>query len=202
MPVSFENFYLEHRAEFRDVLDVGCGTGKYMIPMLQDGLQVVGLEPSPGMRSGAEVNLEKAKLKGKARLVEGESKHLDFPESSFGFVLAIGAIHHNTWAEIQQSFSQVARVLRPGGFFLFQGRSTKDSALLRSEPVSDLGSTAKALTGKKAGVIEHYFTKEELERLAQEHGFEIVVGPEEIIEPESQRARWWVVYRKIQGNTV
>ena len=52
-------------------------------------------------------------------------------------------------------------------------------------------------------IIEHYFVKEELERLAQENGFEIIMGPIEqlgknkTLNRGGEYARWWVVYRKI-----
>lgn len=203
MAPSFESFYQVHKTEFRDVLDVGSGTAKFAIPMLQDGLDVTLLEPSPGMRKGAEINLGKAKdtLKGKARVVKGESKDLSsFPDASFDLVFAKGSMHHNTGEDIQQSFREVARVLRPGKVFIFQGRSPKDSAYSRSVPVvENIGHSAKDTKGVKKGVIEHYFTEEEIRRLGAENGFEIVVEPEEVIRQKktSTNARWWVVYRKI-----
>jgi len=192
----FEAFYQQHRAEWRDVLDIGCGTGKFMIPMLQDGLHVVGVEPSDGMRQSADNNLRLAGLEGKAILLNGESKKLDLPDESFDLVLAKGSIHHNTWEDIQQSFREASRVLRKGQYFIFQGRSPKDPALARSVPVEAARHTAQDTKGVKQGVVEHYFTKEELEQLAQENGLQIVLGPEEIVREEKGNARWWVVYKK------
>lgn len=197
LPAAFEAFYRAHRAGFRDVLDIGCGTGRFMIPMLQDGLNVTGLDITPEMREGAEANLEIAgdTLKGKALLVDGESKKLPFPDRSFDYVFAKGSIHHNTWPDIEQSVREAARVLRPRGFFLLQCRSPKDKALSRSKIVSDVGITAQDPNKEEAD--EHYFTKEELEQLARENGLEVVLGPEEIVKEEKGNARWWVVYRKI-----
>ncbi|MDP2789076.1 MAG: class I SAM-dependent methyltransferase [bacterium] len=143
------------------------------------------------------MNLEEAEdtLKGKVKLVEGESQQLSFPDQSFDFVFAKGSIHHNTWEEIQQSFREVARVLREGGHFLFQCRSPKDPALINSKRITDVvGITAQ--DPNKEGANEHYFTEEEIRRLGKENGFEIVVGPEEIIK-EDGNARFWVVFRKI-----
>lgn len=177
-------------------MDIGCGSGRYLIPMVQDGKQVTGLDISDEMIVEAGKNLTEAKLEGKARLVEGLSTHLDFSGESFNFVLAKGSIHHNTFSGIQQSFREIARVLRPGMFFLFQGRSTNDPGLKPSELIPDVGSTAQGVKFGEEGVIQHYFVKEELERLAQENGFEIMTGPEEQVQPK-KHARWWVVYRKI-----
>lgn len=204
LPDSFEDFYQEHKAEWKNALDIGCGTGRYLVPMTQDGLEVIGVEPSDGMRQAAEKNLEKADLKGKAQLVKGESKSLDFADESFDLIFSKGAIHHNTLDDIRKSFKEAARVLRKGQFFIFQGRSDKDLGSPRRKipDQSSSGYTAVDLEGNKKDVIQHYFTKEELERLAVENGFEIVVGPEEKIrvntsDSKKQNARLWVVYRKI-----
>lgn len=201
-PDAFEQFYILHRSEFRDVLDIGCGTGRFLIPMAEDGLNVTGLEPSDGMRHGAELNVEAASdiLKGEVKLVKGESKKLDFPDASFDYVIAKGSIHHNTWEDVKRSFQEAARVLKPGQFFLFQGRSPNDSAFFRSEQVpGEAGFTATETSGKK-DIIQHYFTEKEIKKLGVENGFTIEVEPEEIIkkrEDGGQNARWWVVYRKI-----
>jgi len=211
LPTKFEEFYQKHKAEWREALDIGCGPGKFLIPMLQDGLNVTGFDIADNMLKSTELNMDLANkseipedhLKGNVRLVEGESKNLSaFPDGSFNLVFAKGSIHHNNWAGILRSLKEVKRVLKSGGIFVFQCRSTKDAALLHSEPISDAGTdggiTAKDLSGK-VGVFEHYFSKAELEKLAKENGFEVVVEPEERIKSESGKeiARWWVVYKKI-----
>lgn len=203
LPNVFENFYMNHIASFKDALDIGCGEARFLIPMLQDGLNVTGTDIADDRLKRAEANIKLAKksLFGQAQFLVGESKKLDFPNESFDLVFSKGAIHHNMWADIQKSFSEVSRVLKPGKFFIFQGRSTKDSAVSRAELVPDFGITAKDREGWKKGMIQHYFTKEELEQLAKENGFEIVVGPEEILREKNNsgkiNARFWVVYRKI-----
>jgi len=196
LPSKFERFYQANRFKFINVLDVGCGTGRYLIPMLQDGLHVVGIEPSEGMREGARENLKAAGLERQAQIVEGESVHLTLTDASIDLVFSKGAIHHNTWVNIQQSFAEIQRVLRKNGFFIFQGRSVKDPALAHSERIQDFGATAMEKSGWKAGVIQHYFTEAELKQLAKDNSFEVVVGPEEILKPNGS-ARWWVVYKKI-----
>lgn len=200
-PPAFEYFYLKHKDEFKDALDVGCGSGRFLIPMVQDGLNVTGLDISNEMLNGAKgakINLEKAKdaLKGKVKLVEGESKRLPFSNESFNLVFSKGTISHNMWKGVKQSFGEATRVLRPEGIFIFQGRSTKDTAVSRADLVPDVGITVKDREGSKKGVIQHYFSKEELELLATQNGLEIVVGPKEI-SVKNGRVRWWVVYRKI-----
>lgn len=197
LPTDFENFYQSHKSEFKDALDIGCGTGRFLIPMLEDGVNAIGLEPSNGMRGAAAENLKTAGFSTEGRLVEGESKSLNFPDASFDYVLAKGSIHHNTWHDIEQSFQEVARVLRPEKFFLFQGRTINDSALNRSATVPDVGVTAQD-PESKPGVNEHYFNESEIFQLAREN-FKVVLGPQEVIRDNEnwKTARLWVVYQKL-----
>lgn len=175
----FLEFYKKHKPELgNNVLDVGSGKGRYLIPLAQDGFRIVGLEPSEGMITTAKAKIEERQLS--ASLVHGESVALPFGNKSFDFVLSIGAIHHNTWDDIQKSFAEVSRILRDGKLFLFQGRSVNDTAQTR-EPIPDTGYTAVDQEGSKEGVLQHYFTKEELLKLAVQHGFDVAEGPTEVI---------------------
>lgn len=193
----FEEFYAGHKLEpGSTALDIGCGKARYAIPLAKDGLKVVGLDPSPVQREGALKKLAAAGVE--AEIIDGWSSRLEFPDQSFDFVVSVGAIHHNEWPDIQKSFAEAARVLKPGKYFLFQGRSTSDSMQPR-EQLEDPGYTAVDLTGDKQRAPQHYFTREELVQLAEENGLEIVGEPEERIkikDDEKRKARWWVVYRK------
>ncbi len=192
----FEEFYEQHpelkKPENR-VLDVGCGNGVYAARMAQEGSQVTGIDISAEMRSRAVKKLKELGLQ--AQILEGKSSKLNFPNGSFDFVISIGVFHHNTWEDIEKSFAEVSRVLESGKFFLFMARSINDFAKLRKQ-ISDVGYTAVDLEGWKKGMIQHYFTKEELMRLAIENGFEMIGEPKEAVDTENKHARWWVVYRK------
>ena len=197
----FENFYNEHKAELgHDVLDIGCGMGAFLIPMAQRGFNITGVEPSDGMRKGAEEKLREVGLQ--AQIIKGESTKLDFPDENFDFVMSIGAIHHNTWLDIKRSITEAVRVLKKGKFFIFQCRSINDTKKARQQVPDTEGYTAVDLDGRKKDVIQHYFTKEELDKLAVENGLEVVGEPHETlnadkVDSKKIGARWWVVYRKI-----
>lgn len=193
----FEKVYEKYREELGPaVLDVGCGMGQYLIPMVQRGLKLTGVEPSNGMRKGAEDTLKKFGLE--AQIIEGQSTKLNLPSSHFNSAVSIGAIHHDTYPNIQKSFQEIARVLKPGALFIFQTRSRSDTRRERKQIPDTVGYTAVDLDGVKVGVVQHYFTREELERLGLENSFEIVMGPEEQINEKDGKkgARWWVVYQK------
>lgn len=195
---EFLDIYEQHQGEFgKKVLDIGCGKGRYIKFLAQRGGEVTGIDLSEEMLNGAKEELKKSGLR--AVLVQGQSTELPFPNQSFDSAVSVGAIHHNLWNDIQQSFSEAARVLKPDSIFVFQGRSKRDTMKPRIQ-VPDYGYTAIDSEGDKKGV-QHYFTLEEIQQLADENGFTIVDKPKEVKEPKKDdaeriHARWWVVLRK------
>lgn len=205
-PRFFTEYVDAHKEELGHlVLDLGCGRGRNLVPLVEQGFDVTGLDFSKSGLDETKRALDQKDLD--AKLVQGKTTELPFEDNSFDFVVSIGVIHHNTWEDIQKSFKEVGRVLREGQTFLFQGRSTKDNDRPRKQ-IDDKGYTAVDTQGLKQDVVQHYFTKDELQELADENGFEIVQGPEETNHirrdnPDRNRARWWVVFRKKKtGETV
>ncbi len=58
-------------------LEIGCGTGRLLIPYLRDGLDVEGLEPSPDM---LDICREKAQRDGLSPILHQQLMHqMDLP---------------------------------------------------------------------------------------------------------------------------
>jgi ubiquinone/menaquinone biosynthesis C-methylase UbiE len=92
------------------VLEVGCGTGHWLQHMLARGVDVAGLDASPGMLEAA-----RARLPG-APLMHGHAEHLPCPDASFDRVVCINAFHHFT--DKPAFLREARRVLRAhGGVF-------------------------------------------------------------------------------------
>ena len=67
------------------VLELGCGTGRVLIPIAKSGIEIVGLDASPQMLSACREKLlkESANVRSKVTgLVQGDSASLIYIESS------------------------------------------------------------------------------------------------------------------------
>lgn len=64
------------------VLDIGCGTGASLLPILEAGLDATGLDPSPYMLDIAYSN-----VKDKADLYRGIAEDLPFEDNSFNHAI-------------------------------------------------------------------------------------------------------------------
>lgn len=94
------------------LLDVGCGTGIQVGFARRYADQIVGVDPSKGL-------LEKAKHKFPTVDFHCcDACNLPFHTNSFNTVISYGEVLSHIPA-YSQAFSQISRVLKPGGFFLF-----------------------------------------------------------------------------------
>jgi SAM-dependent methyltransferase len=92
------------------VLDVGCGTGRWVRRLEERGLSVVGIDQSSEMLSIAR---KRGTLSPR---VSGEVQNLPFRDESFECVSAVTVIQHIPPQEQVRALSEMARVLRPGGY--------------------------------------------------------------------------------------
>ena len=70
-------FYLEEaQRSGSPVLELGCGTGRILIPISEAGIEVVGLDISASMLNIARAKLEQCdhEVQGRARLIEGDMR--------------------------------------------------------------------------------------------------------------------------------
>ncbi len=88
------------------VLDLAAGTGKLTRALLTAGLDVVAVEPLPGMRERLAATLPAD------RILDGSAEALPLPDAVVDAVFCGDAFH---WFDGPAALTEIARVLRPGG---------------------------------------------------------------------------------------
>jgi ubiquinone/menaquinone biosynthesis C-methylase UbiE len=91
------------------ILDVGCGTGRWLRRYQQLGLAPTGVDATPGMLA---VALEQGT---RAPVVSGDARALPFADSEFDCVSDITVVQHIPRAQQPQALGEMVRVLKPGG---------------------------------------------------------------------------------------
>jgi len=74
------SFYVDLAKAARDpVLELGCGTGRVLIPTARAGVNITGVDVSPGMLAVCRQKLagEPADVQARARLVEADMRNFD-----------------------------------------------------------------------------------------------------------------------------
>ena len=118
-------FYVEEatRAQGR-VLELGCGTGRILLPIARAGCSITGLDSSPAMiaRCREKVAAEPAPVRSRITLDERDIRDARFGgDASYRLVIApFRVLQHLTTVDEQvECFTAVARLLSPGGRFTF-----------------------------------------------------------------------------------
>ncbi|NNL67629.1 MAG: class I SAM-dependent methyltransferase [Myxococcales bacterium] len=118
------------------VLELGCGTGRTLLPIAKDGIACTGLDASPAMLAAFAAKDPPACL----RLVEGRMQDFDLGEDRFALVTApFRAFQHLQDVDDQLAcLARVKRHLVPGGAFAFDCFDPRlDRIALREEPESE-----------------------------------------------------------------
>lgn len=91
------------------VLDLGSGTGQFAEALVRwFGMQVIGVEPSAGMRAEAE----RRRALPEIRYLAGEAERIPLAESSCGAAWLSTVIHH--LSDLRACAFELRRVLAPG----------------------------------------------------------------------------------------
>lgn len=90
------------------VVEVGSGTGKATVPLVQLGCRVVGVEPGPALAAVARRNLL---MESTVDFVVSTFEHWR-PDGRYDMVFAATSWH---WVDPATRYAKAAEVLRPGG---------------------------------------------------------------------------------------
>jgi ubiquinone/menaquinone biosynthesis C-methylase UbiE len=125
-PETFWTIELLNIKKGETVLELGCGAGYAMKQILEHTLpkEMVGLDISPAVIKSARIRNRKAIKEERAKLVQGNVQKLPFPNDHFDKLFSIHTIYF--WDDIDETVSEIYRVLKPGGSFILTLCDGKD----------------------------------------------------------------------------
>lgn len=157
------------------VLDDGCGAGRHVIFLAEEGYEPYGIDIT---ESGVEYTKKRLRDIGYGKFennifVSG-SEQLPFEDEYFDCVISYGVLYYLRKEKIKEAIDEIYRVLKQGAFCLLQIRTIDDYRFDRKTIVdddehgcyineSDSGKSAK----KESGMFMHFFDKEEIKELCK-----------------------------------
>ena len=122
------------------ILELGCGTGRVLLPLAGGGRMVTGVDISPALLDVARRKLEKTKAAARITLVEADLRTFDLPTKNFAFAFCTSntLMHLNTPADQLAVLRNAHRHLRPGGLLFIDLFNPDIGRLLEINGVQEL----------------------------------------------------------------
>lgn len=142
---------------------VGCGNGRNYLPLVDAGLDLIGLDISG-------VAIEQLGLlvpQRRHRLVHGGLDALP-AERTYPLVVGIQVFQHGDRATTHELLRQAQQRVAPGGLFCVRVNAVGTDVWPDHETVegdNDAGFTIRYVAGAKTGLLIHFFARPELEAL-------------------------------------
>ena len=130
-------FYVdESRNAAGSVLEVGCGTGRILLPIARSGKIIDGLDASPQMieRCRTKLEAEDEAVRARVSLHQADARAFDLGRQ-FNLVIApFRVVQHLTTIEDQLGFlDSIARHLAPGGRLVFDVFNPNFAAIVAAD---------------------------------------------------------------------
>lgn len=158
------------------ILELGMGNGFFInnIVGIDSSIRYTGCDFSALMVEEAAKNNGSLIEQGQVQIIQGSGENLPFDNNSFNKILTINTLYF--WTDINKTFSELKRVLTPGGELIIAVRPKHN---LEKFPVTEYGFTM--------------YTKDDLIELYKQSGFvnleitEIKEPPHKIWEEKYER---------------
>lgn len=103
----------------QNILDIGCGGGaniRRMLALTQSNTHVDGVDHSPECVEMSTRKNRREIERGRCSISLGDVSALDIPDESYDIATAFETVYF--WPDLDKAFSEVYRILKPGGVFL------------------------------------------------------------------------------------
>ncbi len=158
------------------ILDVGAGRGTFDFKLVSLGYRILGLEYIKNMVTRGNKEIKERKVNSeKMRFVEGDVRDIPFADAGFDAVVDTGLTQHLEDTDVVQSFSEIARVLKPGGYFILTLLSSDTEQFGLWQPRYE-----KNPIFTKEGLLYHFFKKDDIRSLCEKQ-FTLVDDGQEIL---------------------
>lgn len=127
------------------ILELGCGTGSYAIPLARNGHIVTGVDISEKMRDVAIGKLNGSLPQNLEYITADWLTAMDRWKAEYDCVLCIGnSLSHNPPESLHDLFAGVFHVLKPGGIFIVNSRRIEQELNMSEGPDSSLRDVCRS----------------------------------------------------------
>ncbi len=146
-------------------LEIGCGTGRFTVPLAAKGVDLTAVDFSEKMLQRSRDRLAALGSITRVRLLRADARRTVLPSQAFDVVFSFNVINHVPG--YQQVIIEVARLVKPGGIFVVGYPSLWSLYLPYAAVVNALGFSLRR------GVYTRWPSTQALTRQARTLGLEV-----------------------------
>jgi len=145
-----------------EILEIGCGTGRVSLPLLQAGKQLSGVDISELALSIVQEKVKEANVAGSAKFYQADMRALNLSQKNFAFAfIPINTFMHNlNTADQQNTLKAIATHLKIGGALAVDLYHPYPQALLEADGRMQFSGQFEA---DRNGNIVQWFVSRQLE---------------------------------------
>ena len=147
----------------KDVLDLGCAGGFMTEALAKRGTNVTGIDPAEQAIAAARTHAAEEGLS--VRYDIGIGEHLPYSANAFDAVVCVDVLEHVD--DLDKVIAESARVLKPGGLFLFD---TINCNLLARLVVINMAEDVLKLLSKGTHDPARFIRPDEIRAVFERHG--------------------------------
>jgi ubiquinone/menaquinone biosynthesis C-methylase UbiE len=169
---GLEDFHLELARDHgqHGILDIACGTGATLLPFINAGFRVTGVDISAAMLAvlQGKLALLPGEVQARARLVCADMKSFSLPkQASLAVIPRSGFIHLLTPADQEAALKNIHRHLLPGGILSFNTFDPHYGAVAGNIKGSSPQPNLRAEYTNRNGLTERIWNVSEYDPLTQ-----------------------------------
>ncbi len=145
-----------------EILEIGCGTGRVMLPLLAADFKVTGIDISDVSLNIATEKISKAGYTANATLINGDMRSLNLPQKNYAlaFIPSNTFMHNLSTADQRATLARTAAHLSAGGIIAVDLYHPYPPALMEADGRVEF---AGHLTDDASGHAVQWFSARELE---------------------------------------
>ncbi|MBD3311746.1 MAG: methyltransferase domain-containing protein [Candidatus Magasanikbacteria bacterium] len=158
----FKKFLNKTNFDIKHVLDIGCGTGKYLKFLQAGGFKTDGIDSSE-----TAVQMSKRLLGSDSNIIHANMFEFDIPKNTYDLIISISTIHHGTKKDVQDLINRIYKaIIQDGKIFITvpDYESAKKWETFEKNKKIDEGTFAPQ-SGPEKDLPHSFYTKKEVQKM-------------------------------------
>ena len=154
-----------------NVLEAGCGLGRWVVPLSEKGFNVTGIE----LEQEAVDVINKNVISSNVKVIQGDIFKMPFNDDMYDLVISLGVLEHFELKELQtKAFKEHVRVLKDNGYMFITVPYFSIVRLFFHFPFTKLASLVRKFKKKKEYFSEFRYSKKEFIKIINSNGLKVV----------------------------